>query len=50
VRLYLDQMLREDLAELLRQRGYDVLRSSEAGQARANDAAILNSLLKKSGR
>lgn len=39
--LYLDQMLRADLAELLRSMGHDVVRASETGQARADDALIL---------
>jgi predicted nuclease of predicted toxin-antitoxin system len=41
MRLYLDQMLRRDLADLLRGVGHDVLRASEAGQARATDDLIL---------
>jgi len=42
VRLYLDQMLRTELAELLRSAGHDVLRAAETGQARADDALILD--------
>jgi predicted nuclease of predicted toxin-antitoxin system len=41
VRLYLDQMLRAELASALRETGNDVLRASETGQARADDAQIL---------
>jgi len=41
VRLYLDQMLRAELAEGLRLAGHDVVRASEVGQARADDALIL---------
>jgi predicted nuclease of predicted toxin-antitoxin system len=41
VRLYLDQMLRVELASLLREAGHDVVRASETGQARADDALIL---------
>jgi hypothetical protein len=41
VRLYLDQMLRVELASRLRDAGHDVLRASETGQARADDALIL---------
>lgn len=41
MRLYLDQMIRVELAELLRQEGHDVLRASEAGQARDDDARIM---------
>jgi predicted nuclease of predicted toxin-antitoxin system len=42
MRLYLDQMLRVDLAELLRSVGHDVLRPAEVGQSTADDAEILN--------
>ena len=42
MRLYLDQMLRVDLAELLRSAGHDVLRPAEVGQSTADDAEILN--------
>ncbi len=41
MRLYLDQCLRAELAELLRVRNHDIARASEAGQARADDALIL---------
>lgn len=41
MRLYLDQMLRVELASRLRAAGHDVLRASETGQARADDALIL---------
>ena len=41
MRLYLDQMLRVELASLLRDAGHDVVRASETGQARADDALIL---------
>lgn len=37
LRLYLDQCLRFDVAEVLRQEGYNVIRASEIGQARAED-------------
>jgi predicted nuclease of predicted toxin-antitoxin system len=40
-RLYLDQMFRTEVAQVLRQEGYDVLRASEVGQARADDMQIL---------
>ncbi len=41
MRLYLDQMLRAELADLLRTEGHDVIRASQIGQARADDALIL---------
>jgi predicted nuclease of predicted toxin-antitoxin system len=41
VRLYLDQMLRVELADMLKAAGHDVVRASEAGQARADDDLIL---------
>jgi predicted nuclease of predicted toxin-antitoxin system len=40
-RLYLDQMFRVDVAQALHEQGYDVLRASETGQARADDQQIL---------
>ena len=42
MRLLLDQMLRAELAELLRVEGHDVVRVSEIGQARADDSDILS--------
>jgi predicted nuclease of predicted toxin-antitoxin system len=42
VRIYLDQMFRAELGERLRLAGHDVVRASEAGQARADDALILD--------
>jgi len=39
--LYLDQMLRLDVAQALRNEGHDVMRASEVGQARADDNEIL---------
>ena len=41
LKLYLDQMFRLDVAEALRAEGHDVLRASETGQARSDDAQIL---------
>ena len=41
LRLYLDQMLRLDVAQALRDEGHDVVRTSEVGQARADDQQIL---------
>jgi predicted nuclease of predicted toxin-antitoxin system len=40
-RLYLDQMLRVEVAQALRNEGYDVLRAVEVGQDRADDYQIL---------
>jgi predicted nuclease of predicted toxin-antitoxin system len=41
LKLYLDQMLRLDVAQALRDEGHKVVRASEAGQARADDQQIL---------
>ena len=41
MRLYLDQMLRVELASFLRDAGHDVVRAEETGQARADDSLIL---------
>lgn len=41
MRLYLDQCLRSELAERLRHHGHDVVRAAEVGQARSDDAMIL---------
>jgi predicted nuclease of predicted toxin-antitoxin system len=40
-RLYLDQMLRHEVAQALRDEGHDVLRATDVGQARADDDQIL---------
>ena len=40
-RLYLDQMLRYEVAQAMRDEGHDVLRATEVGQARADDHQIL---------
>ena len=40
-KLYLDQMLRLDVAQALRNEGHDVMRAAEVGQARADDDEIL---------
>ena len=42
LKLYLDQMLRLDVARALRDKGYDVMRASEVGQERADDQQILH--------
>jgi predicted nuclease of predicted toxin-antitoxin system len=41
LRLFLDQMLRQEVAEALRNEGHNVLRTSDVGQARADDHQIL---------
>lgn len=41
LKLYLDQMFRLEVAQALRDEGYDVIRASETGQARADDHDIL---------
>ena len=41
LKLYLDQMFRLDVAQAMRGQGYDVVRASEKGQARADDQEIL---------
>lgn len=41
LKIYLDQMLRLDVAQALRGEGHDVIRASEVGQARADDYEIL---------
>lgn len=41
LRIYLDQMFPLDVAEALRGEGYDVMRASEVGHARADDRQIL---------
>ncbi len=44
-KLYLDQMFKVDVAHALRNHGYDVLRASETGQARADDNEILKTTI-----
>jgi predicted nuclease of predicted toxin-antitoxin system len=41
MRLYLDQMFRIELAENLRSHGHEVIRASEIGHSRADDAEII---------
>ncbi len=41
LKLYLDQIMRLDVAQALRRAGYDVMRASEVGQARSDDYDIL---------
>ncbi|MDL1962683.1 MAG: DUF5615 family PIN-like protein [Deltaproteobacteria bacterium] len=47
LKLYLDQMLRLDVAQALRDEGHDVMRASEVGQARADDYEILQKAISK---
>ena len=47
-RLYLDQMIRLDVAQALRDEGHDVVRASEVGQARADDQQILQKAIAES--
>jgi predicted nuclease of predicted toxin-antitoxin system len=42
LRLYLDQCLRIEVSQALKGEGHDVVRAFEVGQARADDAQILN--------
>lgn len=41
LKLYLDQMFQLDVMQALRNEGYDVVRASEFGQARADDCEVL---------
>lgn len=47
LRIYLDQMFQLDVAETLRGEGYDVMRASEFGQARADDQEILQKAIEE---
>ena len=40
-KLYLDQMLRMEVAQALRNAGHDTVRTSETGQSRADDREVL---------
>jgi predicted nuclease of predicted toxin-antitoxin system len=40
-KIYLDQMFNLDVAHALIKEGYDVIRASEIGQARADDKEVL---------
>jgi predicted nuclease of predicted toxin-antitoxin system len=48
LKLYLDQMFQTEVAQVLRRQGYDVIRASETGQARADDQQILNKAISES--
>jgi len=45
-KIYLDQMLRLEVTQALKDEGQDVLRASEVGQARADDYQILQKAIK----
>ncbi len=47
MKLYLDQMFRIDLAELLRSQGHEVLCAFEAGQEIADDAEVLQRAMRE---
>lgn len=47
MRLYLDQMFRTELADILRNKGYDVVRADDVHQARADDADIMARVIKE---
>ncbi len=42
MRVFIDQMIRQELAKTLRDHGHDVIRASEIGLERADDAVILD--------
>lgn len=44
-KLYLDQMIRVDVADALRAAGHDFVRVSEVGQSRADDEQILQTAI-----
>ena len=44
-RIYLDQMLRIEVAEALANEGHDVLRAAEVGQERSDDSQILQTAI-----
>jgi len=44
-KIYLDQMLATEVAQALREKDYDVLRASQAGQDRADDLQILQTAI-----
>ena len=48
LKLYLDQMFQMEVAQVLREQGYDVIRASETGQERADDLQILNKAISES--
>jgi len=48
LKLYLDQMLRLDVAQALRNEGHNVMRASEVGQSRADDYEILQKAIAES--
>lgn len=47
MRLYLDQMFRVELADILRNDGHDVERAGEVNQSRADDEEIMARVIKE---
>ena len=47
MRLYLDQMFRTELADILRNSGHDVVRAGEVGQSRADDEEIMTRVVEE---
>lgn len=47
MRLYLDQMFRTELADILRNSGHDVVRAGEVDQSRADDAEIMARIIEE---
>lgn len=45
--LYLDQMFRTELADILRDEGHDVVRAGEVDQSRADDAEIITRIIEE---
>jgi predicted nuclease of predicted toxin-antitoxin system len=45
VRLYLDQMFRSELTDILRNDRHDVLRAEDVGQSRADDEEIMKRVI-----
>lgn len=48
MRLYLDQMFRTELADMLRHDGHDVVRAGEVDQSRLDDAEIMTRVIEES--
>jgi predicted nuclease of predicted toxin-antitoxin system len=48
VRIYLDQMFRTELADMLRHAGHDIVRAGEVDQSRSDDAEIMRRAIDES--